>query len=225
MYSQGLPCTGRDSILVRLMPMKAIADSADTSDPGRCSSENARLILFDSGSVTASAARRTRKKRVIVFRVVFDAGFENLRAVILRRRLAGDGRRRAGRAAPPIASRCPPCRRRRRPPSSGCAARNLPALRQRHRMRKDAVDLPHRHAGDARSGCGGCAAASPAPPSHRGSAAGRSAPRPSPARLFSMGITAASTLAPAQRRKDVGRKRAGNNHPVGDQLHRRFVAE
>ena len=52
MYSQGLPCTGRDSILVRLAPMAANSISAATSDPGRCSTENARLILFASGSLS-----------------------------------------------------------------------------------------------------------------------------------------------------------------------------
>ena len=64
MYSHGLPCTGRDSILVRLVPIALNALSAATSDPGRCSSVKATLILFASGSVSASPLRRTRKNRV-----------------------------------------------------------------------------------------------------------------------------------------------------------------
>ena len=100
-----------------------------------------------------------------------------------------------------------------------------PALRQGHRMRKDAVDIVDRRARRWRSGCGGCAAASRAPLSRRAPAAGRSAPDTEPARLFSMGMTAASTSPFDERRKDVGGKREGNDSAPRIQLHRCFVAE
>ncbi len=60
----GLAVNGRDSILVRLVPSAESSLSAATSEPGRFSTENARLSLFAMGSATASAVRLTRKKRV-----------------------------------------------------------------------------------------------------------------------------------------------------------------
>ena len=45
-------------------PTALSAVNAATSEPGRCSSVNATLILFASGSIFASPARRTRKNRV-----------------------------------------------------------------------------------------------------------------------------------------------------------------
>ena len=81
---------GRDSILVRLVPMAESSESAATSEPGRFSTENARLILFDSGSVTASLVAAHQKEARKVLRIVFDAGLENLGAVVVGRRLAGD---------------------------------------------------------------------------------------------------------------------------------------
>ena len=144
-------------------PVAESSVSAATSDPGRFSTEKARLILLAAASTRLLRLRRTRKKRVKFSGLSSMSASQNLGAVVVGGRFAGDGRRMAVAQLHQLLHAARRVVKRKRL-HLGMLGQKAPALRQARRDAKRRGRCRRRSRLRWRSGCGECAAALRAPP-------------------------------------------------------------